>query len=38
MAIQVSSELLDGSVLAILAQQDYYGYALTQGSASHHGI
>lgn len=30
MAIQVSSELLDGSVLAILAQQDYYGYALTQ--------
>lgn len=30
MAIQVSSELLDGSVLAILTQQDYYGYALTQ--------
>ncbi|WDF81505.1 PadR family transcriptional regulator [Lacticaseibacillus pabuli] len=30
MAIQVSSELLDGSVLALLATQDYYGYALTQ--------
>lgn len=30
MAIQISSELLDGSVLAILAQQDHYGYALTQ--------
>lgn len=30
MAIQVSSELLDGSVLAILSEQDYYGYALTQ--------
>lgn len=30
MAIQVSSELLDGCVLAILNDQDYYGYALTQ--------
>ncbi|KRK97372.1 PadR family transcriptional regulator, regulatory protein PadR [Secundilactobacillus odoratitofui DSM 19909 = JCM 15043] len=30
MAIQVSSELLDGCVLAILTDQDYYGYALTQ--------
>lgn len=29
-AIQVSSELLDGCVLAILSNQDYYGYALTQ--------
>ncbi|MBT9672279.1 PadR family transcriptional regulator [Secundilactobacillus kimchicus] len=30
MAIQVSSELLDGCVLAILEEEDYYGYALTQ--------
>lgn len=30
MAIQINSELLDGSVLAILAEKDYYGYALTQ--------
>lgn len=30
MAIQVSSELLDGCVLAILSEQNFYGYALTQ--------
>ncbi len=30
MAIQISSELLDGCVLGILNDQDYYGYALTQ--------
>lgn len=30
MAIQISSELLDGCVLGILNGQDYYGYALTQ--------
>ncbi|WP_349549204.1 PadR family transcriptional regulator [Leuconostoc pseudomesenteroides] len=30
MAIQMSSELLDGCVLAILDKEDYYGYALTQ--------
>ncbi|APR07848.1 Transcriptional regulator PadR-like family protein [Lentilactobacillus parabuchneri] len=30
MAIQISTELLDGCVLGILNQQDYYGYALTQ--------
>lgn len=30
MAIQISSELLDGCVLACLKTQDYYGYALTQ--------
>lgn len=30
MAIQISSELLDGCVLACLKGQDYYGYALTQ--------
>jgi len=30
MAIQISSELLDGCVLACLKEQDYYGYALTQ--------
>ncbi len=30
MAIQISSELLDGCVLACLKSQDYYGYALTQ--------
>lgn len=29
MAIQISTELLDGCVLGILNQQDYYGYALT---------
>ncbi|USS93890.1 PadR family transcriptional regulator [Fructilactobacillus ixorae] len=31
MAIQISSEVLEGIVLALLAQEDYYGYALTQG-------
>ncbi|WP_273751874.1 PadR family transcriptional regulator [Leuconostoc mesenteroides] len=30
MAIQMSSELLDGCVLAILDKEDYYGYVLTQ--------
>ncbi|MDI6552604.1 PadR family transcriptional regulator [Leuconostoc falkenbergense] len=30
MAIQMSSELLDGCVLAILDKEEYYGYALTQ--------
>ncbi|WP_060461541.1 PadR family transcriptional regulator [Leuconostoc mesenteroides] len=30
MAIQMSSELLDGCVLTILDKEDYYGYALTQ--------
>lgn len=30
MAIQVPTELLDGSVLGLLTQQDYYGYTLTQ--------
>ncbi|AVK63854.1 PadR family transcriptional regulator [Lactobacillus sp. CBA3606] len=30
MAIQISSELLDGCVLALLQTEDYYGYALTQ--------
>ncbi|MEE8823223.1 PadR family transcriptional regulator [Lentilactobacillus sunkii] len=30
MAIQISSELLDGCVLGILNDKDYYGYALTQ--------
>jgi PadR family transcriptional regulator PadR len=30
MAIQVPTELLDGSVLGILSHGDYYGYALTQ--------
>ena len=29
MAIQISSELLDGCVLACLKGQDYYGYELT---------
>lgn len=32
MAIQISSELLDGCVLACLKGQDYYGYALTQAA------
>ncbi|USS89945.1 PadR family transcriptional regulator [Fructilactobacillus cliffordii] len=31
MAIQISSEVLEGIVLALLSQEDYYGYALTQG-------
>lgn len=30
MKIQITAELLDGLVLAILKQDDYYGYALTQ--------
>lgn len=30
MKIQITAELLDGLVLAILRQDDYYGYALTQ--------
>ncbi|AVK61276.1 PadR family transcriptional regulator [Lactobacillus sp. CBA3605] len=30
MAIQISSELLDGCVLALLQTEDFYGYALTQ--------
>ncbi|AQW21579.1 PadR family transcriptional regulator [Lentilactobacillus curieae] len=30
MAIQITSELLDGSVLSLLSQDDYYGYSLTQ--------
>ncbi|MFT8394292.1 MAG: PadR family transcriptional regulator [Liquorilactobacillus ghanensis] len=30
MAIQISSELLDGCVLGLLMNNDYYGYSLTQ--------
>ena len=30
MKIQITADLLDGIVLAILKQDDYYGYALTQ--------
>ncbi|WP_267202538.1 PadR family transcriptional regulator [Limosilactobacillus kribbianus] len=30
MKIQITADLLDGIVLAILERQDYYGYALTQ--------
>ena len=30
MKITITADLLDGMVLAILEQQDYYGYALTQ--------
>ena len=30
MKIQVTADLLDGLVLALLSQKDYYGYALTQ--------
>ncbi|GKT03763.1 PadR family transcriptional regulator [Furfurilactobacillus sp. WILCCON 0119] len=30
MSIQISTELLDGMVLALLSREDYYGYALTQ--------
>ncbi|MFD0897216.1 PadR family transcriptional regulator [Loigolactobacillus binensis] len=30
MKIPVSSELLDGCVLALLAAKDYYGYTITQ--------
>lgn len=34
MKIQVSSDLLDGLVLALLNKEDYYGYALTQDMQS----
>lgn len=30
MKIQITADLLDGIVLAILERDDYYGYALTQ--------
>ncbi|BDR59282.1 PadR family transcriptional regulator [Xylocopilactobacillus apicola] len=30
MAIQVSSELLEGAILAFIASEDLYGYALTK--------
>ncbi|CAJ1201135.1 PadR family transcriptional regulator [Companilactobacillus paralimentarius] len=30
MAIQVSTEILEGSVLALLTSEDYYGYAITR--------
>ncbi|MQS76179.1 PadR family transcriptional regulator [Companilactobacillus halodurans] len=30
MAIQVSTEILEGSVLALLTKKDYYGYAITR--------
>lgn len=30
MAIQVSTEILEGSVLALLTSKDYYGYAITR--------
>lgn len=30
MKIQITADLLDGIVLAILERNDYYGYALTQ--------
>lgn len=30
MKIKISADLLDGMVLALLAQKDYYGYELTQ--------
>ncbi|KRM99367.1 PadR family transcriptional regulator [Loigolactobacillus rennini] len=30
MGIPISSELLDGCVLALLADKDYYGYLITQ--------
>lgn len=30
MAIQVSTEILEGSVLALLTREDYYGYAITR--------
>ncbi|QBO37298.1 PadR family transcriptional regulator [Periweissella cryptocerci] len=30
MAIQIPTELLDGAVLAILAEENLYGYALTK--------
>ena len=30
MKIQVTADLLDGLVLALLNREDYYGYALTQ--------
>ncbi|TPR13154.1 MULTISPECIES: PadR family transcriptional regulator [Apilactobacillus] len=30
MALKVTTELLDGCVLGVLSNDDYYGYALTQ--------
>ena len=30
MAIQVSTEILEGAVLALLTQEDYYGYTITK--------
>ncbi|BAP85391.1 PadR family transcriptional regulator [Paucilactobacillus hokkaidonensis JCM 18461] len=30
MSISITTELLDGCVLALLTQENYYGYALTQ--------
>lgn len=30
MAIPINAELLDGCVLALLNEQDFYGYAITQ--------
>ena len=30
MAIQVSTEILEGSVLVLLTSEDYYGYAITR--------
>lgn len=30
MSIAITTELLDGCVLALLTKEDYYGYALTQ--------
>lgn len=30
-AIQISSEILEGVVLSLLEKEDFYGYALTQG-------
>ncbi|WP_125588025.1 PadR family transcriptional regulator [Companilactobacillus jidongensis] len=30
MAIQVSTEILEGSVLSLLTREDYYGYAITR--------
>jgi PadR family transcriptional regulator PadR len=30
MAIQASTEILEGSVLALLSREDYYGYTITK--------
>lgn len=30
-AIQISSEILEGLVLSLLSKEDFYGYSLTQG-------